>query len=107
MSNIKSRYNFRTKANFELLRYCAGTFKKGWLCMGQHQQWRFSVGKPKWKGLLWELGHKMDYLDYSVKLPKRRWQFAQHSLIRVTGKGLAWFDECPDFVINSEGEYYD
>lgn len=106
----KSKYNFKTRSNFELLRYCASSFTKCWLAMNGNGNWIASVRKPKLYPTIgmWTTGKVEDYHKcYFSKLPKRPASFAQHSLIRVTGKGLAWFDERPDFVINSDGEYYD
>ena len=102
----KARYNFKTKANFELLRYCAATFTKCWLAMNASGNWIASVRKPKlYSGIgMWSTSKVEDYHKcYFTRLPKRPAGFANHSLIRVTGKGLAWFDECPDFVVNSNG----
>lgn len=75
--------------------------------MGQTGHWYFSITKPKWDSIMWVLGNKWDRLDYSLKLPKRCWQFAEHSLIRVNGKGLAWFNDNPDFVVSERSKYDD
>jgi len=101
----KKKYNFKTRANFELLRYCAVSFTKCWLAMNANGSWLASVRKPKLYSRIgmWSTSKVEDYHKcHFTKLPKRPAGFAQHSLIRVNGKGLAWFDERPEFVVNSK-----
>ena len=101
----KNVYNFKTKANLELLRYCAATFTKCWLAMNANGSWVCSVKKPKLYTIIgmWFNAKAEDYHKcWFTKLPKRPAGFAKHSLIRVNGKGLAWFNERPDVIANSK-----
>lgn len=105
----KNKYNYKTKSNFELLRYCAASFSKCWVAMNASGNWVVSVRKPKLYPTvgMWATNKVEDYHRcYLTKLPKRPASFAQHSLIRVNGKGLAWFDSKPDFVVDNWRNYY-
>lgn len=103
MSNIKYRI-----ANAKLLQK-ASAVKFGWLAMESDGRWFWLAKKPRWYLIgMWATNSAEDYhYVHLTKLPKRRWQFAQNSLIRVNGKGLAWFDERPDFVVGSKEDTND
>lgn len=116
----KRKYNYKTRGNFELLRYCASSFAKCWLAMNENGSWIILARKPKYYPTvgLWSTS-KVEYQDsgllkltdcykcYFSKLPKRRSGFAEHSLIRINGKGLAWFNDNPDYVVSEWSGYYD
>lgn len=90
----KTKYRFKTKANFNLLRYCASTFKDGYVCMSELKMWKFFAKKPTFSEGFWGAKCKQEYFYCAVKLPKRQASFAEHSLIRIK-KGFAWFEEWP------------
>lgn len=106
----KRKYNYKTRGNFELLRYCASNFTKCWLAMHTNGSWVAFIRKPKlYTNVgMWSTSKVEDYHKlYFTKLPKRPASFAEHSLIRVNGKGLAWFDSKPDYVVNEWSGYYE
>ena len=92
-----AKYNFNTRSNFELLRYCALHFTKCWLAMNTNGSWIACSRKPKlypnvgmWSTSKVENYHKC----YFTKLPKRPASFAQYSLKR-------------DYIVHDYGGYYD
>lgn len=93
----KTKYRFRTNANFALLCYCASVFKDGWLAMDYGGTWCYYKTKPRlsYSECVWEATSKCYNATNMVKLPKRSGSFHKHSLIRIKN-GIAWFYELPD-----------
>lgn len=106
----KKKYNFNTRSNLELLSYCSASFTKCWLAMQQNGSWIVCSRKPKLYPTIgmW-ITSKVEYYHkcYFTKLPKRPASFCEHSLIRVDGKGSAWFDSKRDCMVHDYGGYYD
>lgn len=98
----KDKYNFKTKSNFNLLCYCAASFTKCWLAMNANGSWIVCATKPVFYSTIgmWTTSKAEDYHHiYFTKLTKRPASFAPRSLIRVDGKGLAWFNDKPTYAV--------
>lgn len=104
----KDKYNYNTRANFELLRYCASTFKPCWLAMNANGSWIVCATKPEFYQTLgmWTTRKAEDYHHiYFTRLPKRPASFAPRSLIRVGDGKLAWFANRPKDFVDGEIDY--